>query len=595
MQGSGSRTASDRSGVAHGVALYSVLAAICLSLTFGLAGCFDGCGSEADAQAWFEAAPAMDRLPERADGVLAVRTLRDLAESARFVQQRMRSEDVTRASPLHRLGHAFPWTTSAEAPVVEQLDRAGLDLDAPAVVFDIDGSPGVGVRLTGASTLQTRLNELEQAERGPNPTQKYPLRWRLTLGADSPDSGSETPDVGGDVSSVEGTEEPESTSPLALDIYVFRGSAVAIWSTEAAGPTPAWLNPGSGEPEGGRWVDDEAKLGLMTQAAGPDVRAVGVVHPSRWVKRLTGSARGHAAALYDRVARHSGPVGLGVRWEDGSRTLKVDMKGTGNPGEPSPIENLGRASGELPALGGLIEPGVLGVLRLSVDPQKTYQLLRSALPAEQRRRIDAFWKQLEAEVQLSGPKELFELWTGHAVIVGFGVDAEALRASGAELVRRVLSMEATREVILLPIRHRNRLERTLDIVTQLSQGQLSRQKVRDAVQYAWFEEGVLRWAMILADDHAILVDSATALDRAKAYERRGRPLGEEAETMGIEPLLAQPTTSGLYLDAATLSNLLTANGLDEGAAWLVPFQSFTLTSDVDDDETRTELKIRLDE
>jgi hypothetical protein len=552
------------------VALYSVLAVGCLGVAIVAAGCFDGCGSEAESKAWYHTAPAMERLPARADSVVAVRTLRHLAHAARFVQKRVRSENVTQASPLHRLGHAFPWTTSAEASAVEQLGRAGLDLDAPATVFDIDGSPGVGVRLTGTSALRGRLEALEQAERGPNPTGDYPLRWRLTLGeADQP--------------------------ALALDVYVFRRSAVAIWSTEAVEPTPAWLKPGAASSGAEKWVDGEDTLELMAQADGPQVHAVGVWQPSRWIKRLTESARGHAAALYDRIARQSGPVGFGVGWQPESRTLNLRMKGTTNPGEPSPLEDLGQPSGELPALGGLIEPGVLGVMRLSVDPQKTYQLLRSAMPAEQRRQLDAFWTQLEGQVQMSGPDELLKLWSGHAVIVGFGVDPEALKTSGVELARRILSLGATREVILLPIRHRDRLERTLDIFTQLSQGQLSRQKVRDTVQYAWFEEGVLRWAMILADDHAILVDSATALDRAKAYERRGRPLGEEATSMGIEPLLSGQTTSGLYLDAATLSNLLTANGLDKGAAWLVPFQSFTLTTDVTGDEPSTELRIEVDE
>ena len=97
------------------------------------------------------------------------------------------------------------------------------------------------------------------------------------------------------------------------------------------------------------------------------------------------------------------------------------------------------------------------------------------------------------------------------------------------------------------------------------------------------------------DNAVTFLDSATALDRAKAYERRGRPLGEEAKSMGIEPLLSGQTTSGLYLDAATLSNVLTANGLDKGAAWLVPFQSFTLTTDVTGDEPSTELRIEVDE
>ena len=194
---------------------------------------------------------------------------------------------------------------------------------------------------------------------------------------------------------------------------------------------------------------------------------------------------------------------------------------------------------------------------------------------------------------LEGPEKILENFNGHVVLVFYGLDGESLSADQGMSLRRVLELRATSEAILLPIKSRKKAERLLDKMTQITQGRLSRQRGEHTVQYAWFDEGELEWAFILSDEHIIFVDSATAFGQAMQFERRGRPLGsEEIDKLGIGPLLERRGRSGIYLDTGTLANLLSENGRDTAASWLLPFQSVLLTTEMDGETSKTRLRFR---
>lgn len=551
-------------------------------------GCLDRCTpasySDTAERAWPLQTPGLRQLPASTRAAVAVKDFGQLLEALEFGLEHVPEEAPKKA---HNRSIAAVLEHLTGSPSDDDTTAGGLDADGSALLFDRGACRGAVIGVRDAEKLRAHLGGLEDSHglsaEAAGSDDEETDRWRVRSGGSAD------------------FRVALGTSAVALEAC--GGKEKDGEDGENGGATPlAWFGHGHPEDEQedspetseGRWLDRAQTRELLESMAGSSERALGVVDPAAWL--ASRGDREHASHLYERIARQTGLVGLRIRWSPAARKLNVDIHGLKNPGEPAVMGNVGTATGKLPPLGGLIEPGVLAVLHLSVDPPSIYKLLRSALPARDRRQLDAFWTQLEEKAQIIGPDALLELWTGHAVVVAYGLDSGALQSPGPVLARQLASLQATREAVLLPITDREKVERTLDILTQLSQGRLSRQLVRDTVQYAWMSQsGLMRGAMILSDEHLTIVDGGTAFDRAKAYERRGRPLGEQARQMGISPLLEDPKTSGIYLDIGTLANLLSENGHARTAAWLMPFQSLVLTTSGADEADLSRLELKVEE
>jgi hypothetical protein len=361
-------------------------------------------------------------------------------------------------------------------------------------------------------------------------------------------------------------------------------------------PGPAPTDDGAVLPKRRRpnWPSGDARRELVGELAGDEARFLAVGTPSELVPEAADS--GPARQIRERLANQLGPTGLRAGVDGDTSTLSVTIRSRSTAGEPMVVSSLGQADGKIPPLGGLVEPGVLGMARLSVDPQSTYRLLRSTLPAGKRRQLDAFWRQLRKQLLIDGPDKLLDHFTGHAFVVFYGMGSATLGEDGGPIWRRILTLQTTREIVMLPIESREKLEQFLDKMTQISRGRLSRESGEHHVQYAWFDDGSLAWALLLGDGHLMVVDSPTSLDKALAYERRGGTLGDETrQQMGLRPLLENNGRSGLYLDAGTVGRLLRENSYKRAADWLSPFRRILLTTEMDGDASSTQVELRFAE
>lgn len=365
----------------------------------------------------------------------------------------------------------------------------------------------------------------------------------------------------------------------------------------------AFIRPGPAPSDGGgvlperrrpNWPSGDARRELVGELAGDGARLLAVGDPSEMVPEAADSAP--ARQIRARLANQLGPTGVRADLGGDAPTLSLTVRSRATAGEPMVVSSLGKADGEIPSLGGLVEPGVLGVARLSVDPQSTYRLLRSTLPAGKRRQLDAFWTQLGKQLLIDGPDTLLDHFTGHAFVVFYGMGSDELAEGTRPVWRRVLTLQATREIVMLPIESRKKLEQFLDKMTQISRGRLSRESGEHHVQYAWFDNGSLAWALLLGDGHLMVVDSPTSLDKALAYERRGGELGAETrEEMGLGPLLEHSGRSGLYLDAGTVGRLLEESSYEGAADWLSPFHRVLMTTEMEGEASSTRIELRFAE
>ena len=296
----------------------------------------------------------------------------------------------------------------------------------------------------------------------------------------------------------------------------------------------------------------------------------GVVRPAPWLSNIETS--GQSTVLLQRIISQLGPVAFSTELGDEGRTLEMEVLTPGEPGAPRVVEDLGEAGGQLPPVGGLIEPGILGVARVSVDPASLYQLVVSGLPAERRTELDGFWERLNEELQIDARANVLENVQGHAVVAVYGIKTETLEQAGEHWFNSIIQLAATREAVLLPIKDREKMGRVLDALTTVTKGRLQRQAVGDTIQYAFFEDGELKWAFILGDNHVLYVDSAVAFDQAMQYERSAHPLGDSMAETGVSALLGPEQISGVYLDTASLANLLKEAGAQEGAQLLAPLR-----------------------
>lgn len=352
----------------------------------------------------------------------------------------------------------------------------------------------------------------------------------------------------------------------------------SMFGAEDTHPPSAWLST-SKRP---RFVASGANQKLLRELT-PLGAVVGIVRPAAWMANI--KARGHANTLLKRIVSQVGPVGVAASFVSLSREVRLRILTPGNPRAPAMITNLGQADGPLVAPDGLIEPGVLAVARLSVDPRKIYELFVSALPAEQRDEIAEFWTELDKELSIDALRDVLDNLRGHAVLVAYGLDPAGLKPESKSNEQpwylRTLKLQNTREAVLLPIKEREPLELVLDALTTVSKNKLSRQVAGATIQYAWLDDGELKWAVILGDEHLIFVDSAVAFEHARSYERGGTPMGEELENIGVSRLFSAQKSAGLYLDTASLGGILSETDSGKapptGVAWLNALSSVVIT------------------
>jgi hypothetical protein len=366
---------------------------------------------------------------------------------------------------------------------------------------------------------------------------------------------------------------------------------VAIKVTES----PSDAAAGSGFP--GAWLPDETSFvdrlrykDLLVDALDFGEPA-GIVRPATWMSAH--DSTGQAAVLYERIAAQLGPVAFAMAAEPAERRVHLRILTPGEKGAPRAMTDLGRAEGELPPVGGLIEPGVLGVVRVSASPQSLYQLFLSGLPAEQRTEFQGFWRRLDEELKIDARTNVLQNLQGHAVVAVYGIKTEALEAAGDDWINSVVRLQATREAALLPIKDREKMLRVLDALTTVTKNKLKRQAVGETIQYAYFSDGELEWAFILGDNHVLYVDSAVAFDQAMAYEEAAHPLGESMADAEVDKLIEPSQVSGFYVDAENLGNLLTEAENTDGARLLAPLRRVLMTTSMQDGVGVTDLRLQL--
>lgn len=305
----------------------------------------------------------------------------------------------------------------------------------------------------------------------------------------------------------------------------------------------------------------------------------GTARPASWLPESMRVPQ--ADVIYQRMKKQLGPLGFTANYRETSQTLELELMSSGDPREPTFVRDLKGARGTLPVVGGLVDAGVLGVARVSVSPRKFFDFGRSLLPAETRTELDSWIQRLDSVLRIDVVGDVLTNIKGHAVVAIYGFDPELLKLGNSSFAFDLLSLRATREAVLIPIDDQGRMERVLNAWTQASQGRLNRQAAGSTLQYAWLDEGALEWAIILAEDHVVFVDSTAAFDHALVYERAARPVEGALVDRGLPELLTGVDRSGFYVDAASLANLLSEAGNTSLAAWAMPFRSILVTSDVE--------------
>jgi len=511
--------------------------------------------------------PIASDVPETARAVVFVRRLEDLRRSVGFALEHLPEDDGDSAR-----------SALAELHGLVDPDALGLAASADVAAFVRAAHLGFVVPLDAPSTFRKGIERLSGHK---------DVEIRKIDGGDIREATFE------DASSVvQFTVRNRRVLARTAPARPASGPSGPVDKTSAFTAFFAERQPGE---TGDRWPRETPKRELFESLLikGDEPRAAGVVEPGDWLDEL--ETDGQAAVIQSRLAHQLGPAAFRADFEDSKRRVHIDIRNREDPEEPSVVARMGKASGERPPLGGLVQPGVLGVLRLSVEPEKVYRTLVTSLPAEAREQLDVFWRHVRNQLLIDAPNAVLDNLTGHAATVFYGLKGDQLEGPPTEVLRRVFELRATREAVLLPIESYDEAEQLLDKLTQITRGQLSRQRDGHTVQYIWLDDGSLEWALILGEEHVLFVDSSTSLRKATEYERRGRRLTESQVTdMGIGPLLEHQQRSGLYLDTGTLAELLRENGRDRIAQLLVPFRSLVLTSEMDGDANRTHLLLRME-
>lgn len=314
--------------------------------------------------------------------------------------------------------------------------------------------------------------------------------------------------------------------------------------------------------------------------------AHGVMDGARLIQPLGGE--GQAGELLRQLADDLGVIYWSVASaDDGRWVIGVETPGGGeNAGH-----DLGQARDRLPGLGGLIRRGSPAVIRLSAEPERVVEFLRSHLDATERMQADMAMQVFREQLSVDLEEDVIANMTGQAAIVVLGFEDHFFELEGMERWAALVRLDATRGAVVIPFEDREAMESVLNSFTQLTKGRLRRQATERAIQYARFDDGALKWAAILGDEHLIFVDSAVALDHVSNWERSPGPLDDIFVERGVDSMLDKSRGMGAYVDVATLRSLLREGGDDRWEAWLKPLEAVRLVTDVDGERERTEIDI----
>ena len=317
----------------------------------------------------------------------------------------------------------------------------------------------------------------------------------------------------------------------------------------------------------------------LRQALYEPARAFGVITAHHAALASLPAPTPQAQALRQRLVQIQSSVGLRADYDPEARRVTALIHVQDAPQEPTVVRDLRGARDELPELGALIVPGALAVLRVSAAIGPLFTLWLSTLSQPQREQLDAFERQLRDDLSIDLREALLHNLTGHMVVVVYGLNPEAFAQPALAVLRDLTSLRATREAVLWTLHDGRKLGQALDAATQLSRGRLRRQAAEGAIQYAWFDEGELRWAILLHEDYAILIDSPVAFSRAMSQVRSPQPLAASWQPVHLPELLRERDRSGLYVDLAALLPLLPEPTRASAQPWLGPLKSLLLRSD----------------
>lgn len=357
-----------------------------------------------------------------------------------------------------------------------------------------------------------------------------------------------------------------------------REQVALLLLSSPSNPKPGqWAQQLARLPAQARWDQDAQHRQLTSRLYNP-TSAFWVVNPASAFLSLPAESA-QAISLRQRMAELQGKLGISMAYNASARRLSAQLYSQDAPQEATVVRDLRGASQELPPLGALISPGALGVVRVSASVEALNALWLSTLTQPQREQLSSFESHLRDELSIDLKDALWNNLTGHMVMVLYGLTPEVFAKDLMSALKDVFALQATREAILLTLHDGSKLARALDAATQLSQGKLRRQGVGEQIQYAWFEQGELRWALLVHSDYVIYIDSPVAYARAMQHIRRPEPLKPSWQTTNLQTLLTERDRSGLYLDINAWLGLLPEAQRAILSPWLSPVKSLLLSAD----------------
>jgi hypothetical protein len=508
-----------------------------------------------NAARWVEKTRAAQFVPKTARTVAFSRDLPTMTEALRFGSTRLPRPSLTPVT------EAWASATGIDLLDDQALESLGLDVARPAAVFYDRGFWTFAAGVKAPETLEKTLEKAAQAS---------------GVEAREGDFGSMN------LVELSLTKPPAEHGHTVFVAYNDESLLVSVRVEQSPLHADASTLPEAWLPESvkSRFIDDADHRKLLREMTTVG-EIIAVVRPSAWLAGNDAAENvqsKQAGVLLARILDQVGPIGIAASSVSLEKSVRVRVFTPGNPRAPAMITSLGEADGDIPTLGGIIAPGVLGVFRLSVSPRQLYDLIMSAVPAKRRQEIAQFWDELDSELRINAQRDVLDNLRGHAIVVAYGLDRESLEASDTPWYLDVAKLDATREAVLLPIKEREPLEQVLNALTMVSKGKLTRQAVGHTIQYAWLDDGRLKWAVILSDENLIYVDSSVAFEHAVEYERGASPLGEQAEEAGITRVFDKKAAAGVYLDTASLKTMLAEADQDDAMGWIAPFRTAIVTT-----------------
>lgn len=346
-----------------------------------------------------------------------------------------------------------------------------------------------------------------------------------------------------------------------------------LWQRSKPSDTFAWVKSLATQKHKA-WVDYPRHRELVDKltpksAAKARGRLFGTVRVNDWLLQLAANTE-RAQALKAQMIDQMDTTGFDMVFDEKTKQLTTRVLSKEILSQPTTARTLKDADGDLPKLGHLLPTGTLGVVRLSADPKALEQYIMGLLPNDSRVALANYEKRLKDEFAIDLRAQVFDNVRGHAVAAVYGINPKAWEnvPHPTVLLQRLLTLEATREAIFIPLHDAQKFRDMLDAITQLSKGQLKRQRVEHGIHYAWMDTSrELHWAMVVYDHAAIILDSPAAFSRANKQAKQAQALAATWQPRHLPELLQGTDRAGFYIDMTLLQTLIPK-------AYQVPLQPF---------------------